>query len=109
MFSEWCPGNPSFGLRVALRSGAGSPGIRSGPTRTRVDYVVDDVDGPLVDRIRVGVYSFSGRAAAVYDRVGFTREGVLRQSLWWDGSFHDTIVVSLLRSDHERTRSVPAR
>ena len=40
------------------------------------------------------------RAQAVYERVGFQREGVLRDSLWWDGSFHDTIVMSILRTDH---------
>ena len=45
------------------------------------------------------VYAINPRAIAAYERVGFVREGVLRDALRWDGEYHDAIVMSLLDRD----------
>ncbi len=51
-----------------------------------------------VHRISLEVFSFNERAAAVYEKIGFQREGVLRDALWWDNQAYDAIVMSVLRS-----------
>ncbi|MAS36977.1 MAG: GNAT family N-acetyltransferase [Anaerolineaceae bacterium] len=51
-------------------------------------------------RISLGVYDFNPRAIHVYEnKLGFRREGVLRDALLWDGDYHDEIIMSLL--EHE--------
>jgi RimJ/RimL family protein N-acetyltransferase len=35
----------------------------------------------------------------VYEHIGFQREGLLRDTLFYDGEFHDTVLMSILESD----------
>jgi RimJ/RimL family protein N-acetyltransferase len=65
-----------------------------------VDYVFDEIDEPApINRIFLEVFDFNERAAAVYEKVGFVREGVQREALLWAGEFHDAITMSILRRD----------
>jgi RimJ/RimL family protein N-acetyltransferase len=50
-------------------------------------------------RIELGVFDFNPRAIHVYEKLGFKREGVLRDYLFSDGAYHDQILMSIL--DHE--------
>ncbi len=43
------------------------------------------------------------------DKVGMTREGVLREYVYADGQFHDTIVLAMLRSDFDRLHGGPGK
>lgn len=90
--------NRSCNFRIALSAHARNRGVGTEATRLIVDYVFDEIE-PLMNRISLGVYSFNPRAIAVYERVGFVREGVLRQTLCWDGEFVDEIVMAVLRCD----------
>jgi RimJ/RimL family protein N-acetyltransferase len=96
---EWDPDNRTCGFRIALSAGARDRGIGTEATRLIVDYVFDEIDDPPVNRIELEVYAFNPRAIAVYERVGFRREGVRRQALRWDDEFVDAILMSLVRSD----------
>ena len=51
-------------------------------------------------RIDLEVYDFNPRAAHVYEKVGFKREGVKRDVLLWDGRFQDAIVMSMLEDEY---------
>ena len=50
-------------------------------------------------RIHLGVYTFNPRAIHVYEKIGFKREGVERDSLYLDGEFHDMITMSILEDE----------
>ena len=50
-------------------------------------------------RIALEVYAFNPRAIHVYEKVGFQREGVLRDLLFYDGAFHDAIGMAILEDD----------
>lgn len=91
--------NRSCGFRIALGPQARDRGLGTEATRLILDHVFDSIDEPLVHRVSLEVFAFNPRAQAVYERVGFRREGVLRDALWWDGAFHDTVVMSVLRTD----------
>ncbi len=97
--NQWDPDNRSCGFRVALTATGRDRGLGTEATRLIVDYVFDVLDDPPVNRISLEVYDFNPRAQAVYEHVGFRREGVLRQALVWDGDFHDAIVMSIVRAD----------
>lgn len=102
---EWDPVNRSCGFRIALSAGARDRGVGTEATRLLVDHVFGSLDDPAVNRIDLEVYSFNPRAAAVYEKVGFVREGRRRETLLWDGEWVDTIHMGMLRSDWEATRA----
>jgi RimJ/RimL family protein N-acetyltransferase len=52
-------------------------------------------------RICLRVFSFNERAQRVYAKLGFVGEGVLRESHFRDGAFHDTLVMSILQKEWE--------
>lgn len=94
----------SCNFRIALSVGARNRGVGTEATRLVVDHVFSEIE-PEMNRISLGVYAFNPRAIAVYERVGFVREGVLRESLRWDGVFVDQVAMAMLRSDWESYRS----
>ena len=53
------------------------------------------------------VFAFNARAYRVYEKVGFVKEGVLRNALRWEGQWHDAIVMSVLAPDWELHRGHP--
>lgn len=57
-----------------------------------------------LNRVSLSVYEFNERGIRAYERVGFQREGVLRQYTFVDGAYHDAIVMSMLRSDWEKAK-----
>jgi len=99
VINEWDPDNRSCSFRIALSAGARDRGVGTEATRLVVDHVFDQITDPPVNRVSLEVYEFNPRALAVYERVGFVREGVLRDALHWQGEFHDAIVMSMLRRD----------
>ena len=50
-------------------------------------------------RIELQVYSFNKRAIHVYEKLGFKREGVLRDYLYFNNQYHDAIVMSILETE----------
>ena len=97
--NEWDPDNRSCSFRIALSAGARDRGIGTEATQVLVDDVFDQITDPPVNRISLEVYDINQRALAVYERVGFLREGVLRDALRWRGGFHAAIVMGMLRRD----------
>lgn len=95
--------NRSCNYRIALSAAARNRGVGTEATRLIVDHVFDEIEPPM-HRISLGVYAFNPRAIAAYERVGFVREGVARDALYWDGEFVDEILMGMLRSDHEALR-----
>lgn len=51
-------------------------------------------------RIHLNVYGFNIRGYKSYIKIGFKKEGVLRQHRYRDGFYHDDIVMGILRSDY---------
>lgn len=101
MINDWDPDNRSCNFRIALGPNARDRGVGTEATRLVVDAVFDLIDDPPVHRIELEVYAFNPRALAVYERVGFRREGVRRDALRWDGEYVDAIQMSILRTDRE--------
>ncbi|MFN8377847.1 MAG: GNAT family protein [Anaerolineae bacterium] len=52
-------------------------------------------------RIQLTVFSYNTHAIRLYERLGFTREGVMRETLHRDGQRFDTILYGLLAQEWE--------
>lgn len=108
VINQWDPDNRSCNFRIALSADARNRGLGTEATQLIVDYVFDHIDEPPVNRISLDVYDFNPRGLAVYEKVGFLPEGVLREALFWKGEFHDSIIMSILRRDRERRHAEAA-
>jgi RimJ/RimL family protein N-acetyltransferase len=97
--NDWDGDNRSCGFRISLGPAGRGRGLGREAMTLIVDHVFDVIDDPPVNRMALEVYEFNKPAMAVYDKVGFRREGVLRQALRWGDAFHDAVVMSILRSD----------
>jgi RimJ/RimL family protein N-acetyltransferase len=52
-----------------------------------------------LNRVWLRVYEYNPRGIRVYEKVGFQKEGVLRQESYREGCYWDTIVMAILRQD----------
>lgn len=98
---DWSAEDRSCAFRIALDACARGRGIGTEATRLIVDHVFEHLP---IHRIGLDVFAFNERARATYAKVGFRTEGVLRDALRWDGTYHDIVLMSILRPDWERSR-----
>lgn len=99
---DWDSDNRSCGFRIALNSRGRGRGIGPAAMTLLFDYVFEHLP---INRVGLEVYAFNTRAIAAYERLGFVREGVLRETLLWDGRYHDAIVMSILETERRRRPS----
>ena len=57
-----------------------------------------------LNRVWLYVYEDNERGIKVYERIGFQREGVLRQDLFRNGRYWDTVTMAILREEWEARR-----
>ena len=82
----------SFGLLI------GQTGEGYGPEVAGL--VLDYAFGPLaLNRVWVQVDERNTRGIRAYQKVGFRREGLLRESRYADGRYHNTLLMAVLRGE----------
>lgn len=55
-----------------------------------------------LNRVYLHVFETNKVAIGLYEKLGFTREGVLRQAAHIDGTYVDVVVMGLLRAEYEQ-------
>lgn len=98
VLNEFDPDNRNANIRIGLNLGLNINGKGYGTEALRlaVDFGFNQLN---LHRISLGVYAFNDRAIHVYEKLGFRREGVLRDVLFDGTSYHDEIVMSRLSTD----------
>lgn len=102
VFNEYDPRNKSVNYRIAIGEGGRGRGLGTEATRLMVDYGFEKLG---LNRISLEVYDFNKRARYVYSSCGFVTEGRLRETLYYNGIFHDSIIKSILRKDWESLKN----
>jgi RimJ/RimL family protein N-acetyltransferase len=74
-------------------------GLGTAAIRLAVAYLFDQLG---LNRIWLQVHSDNALALRCYEKVGFVREGVLRQSRFFNGRFHDFVVMSVLAGEWKK-------
>ncbi|EQB3102378.1 GNAT family N-acetyltransferase [Clostridium botulinum] len=52
-------------------------------------------------RIYLQVFSFNKRGIKFYEKMGFIHEGELCQALYCNGSWHDIVIMSILKNEYK--------
>jgi len=73
-----------------------SKGFGKETTRLMVNYAFKTLN---LNRIQLHVYAENTPAIKIYQRVGFVKEGVLRQAMFRNGGYCDFWVMGMLRQD----------
>jgi RimJ/RimL family protein N-acetyltransferase len=68
-------------------------GLGTEAIRLLLGYAFEELS---LNRVGLSVFEFNEAAIRAYEKLGFEREGSLRQALWRDGNFHDAILMSIL-------------
>ena len=55
-------------------------------------------------RVYLRVYSFNERGIRSYEKSGFRKEGVMRDDLFAQGKYHDTIIMGILKDEYDKMR-----
>lgn len=74
-------------------------GIGKEATRLLLTHAFDHIG---LHRVWLEVYTFNMRAISAYRACGFSVEGRLRDSLFWEGRRHDALVMSVLEGDFHK-------
>ncbi|WP_017613027.1 GNAT family N-acetyltransferase [Nocardiopsis salina] len=86
--------NASAGYRIALfRMEQTGHGFGTAATDLVLQYAFEQVG---LHRVGLEVFEFNENARRSYARSGFREEGVLREFLYWDGEWHDAVLMSVL-------------
>ncbi len=68
-------------------------GLGTEAMRVLLRYAFEDLK---LNRVGLSVFEFNEAAIAVYEKLGFKKEGRLRQTIQRDGRFHDAILMGIL-------------
>ena len=52
-----------------------------------------------LNRIELAVYDYNVKAIKSYKKAGFIEEGRKRQFMWYNGRYHDEIIMSILAEE----------
>jgi len=74
-----------------------SKGLGTDAMRAALAYAFNTLN---INRVFLKVYGFNKRAIRSYEKCGFNREALLREDVFKDGEYHDTIIMGLLRSEY---------
>jgi diamine N-acetyltransferase len=90
-----------FGISIGTRSEWGK-GYGTEATTLMLQYAFEGLN---LHRVRLLVYEDNACGRHVYEKIGFRREGVLRQERYAAGRYWDTITMAMLREEWEARRS----
>jgi RimJ/RimL family protein N-acetyltransferase len=91
----------SFGILIGEKAEWGK-GYGTEATALMVGYAFETLN---LNRVWLHVYEHNPKAMRAYEKVGFRREGVLRQDCYREGRYWDTIVMAILREEWDALQS----
>lgn len=89
------PPNISCALRLWI-TGATDRGIGTAALTLALDWAFRTVE---LHRVSLDVFEHNPRAIHVYEKLGFVREGTMREALWQDGRWIDSLGMGILRRE----------
>lgn len=98
VINDWSPEDQSANFRILIGPRGRNRGLGTEATRLTVDHAFAATD---LHRIELEVFAFNVRAKHVYEKAGFTLEGVRRDAFRLDDERIDAIVMSVLRPEWE--------
>jgi ribosomal-protein-serine acetyltransferase len=97
--------NRSSSIGYWIEAGHQGKGVMTRCCATLLDYLFDDME---LHRIEIRCGTGNTKSCAIPQRLGFTREGVLRDAEWVNDQWIDLVVWGMLEPDWRRTRHLRA-
>lgn len=91
----WSNGNAWIGLGLGQRDNWGK-GYGTEALQLTLAFAFDELN---LHRVQLSVFAYNKRAIALYEKLGFVREGVYREHIRRDGQFYDMFLYGLLRRE----------
>ena len=91
----WSNGTAWLGLGLGERDNWGK-GYGAEAAQLVLNFAFNELN---LRRVQLTVFSYNERAIALYEKLGFVREGVYREYLQRDGRTYDMILYGLLRRE----------
>lgn len=91
-----------FGIAIGEKEEWGK-GYGTEATRLIVQHAFDTLN---LHRLWLHVYEFNERGIRVYEKVGFRKEGVMRQHTYREGRYWDTMIMGILRTEWDARTGV---
>lgn len=88
--------NRSANIRISIENEYQNKGYGSEAMSLLLDYGFGIVN---LHRIELNVFDYNERAAHVYEKLGFKKEGVQRDALFYNHEYHDSIIMSILEDE----------
>jgi RimJ/RimL family protein N-acetyltransferase len=89
-----------FAIMIGAKDRWGK-GLGKSISRYMVDFGFRELN---LNRIELTALAVNQRAIALYESLGFQREGLMRQAQFKDGVYHDVVMMSLLSSEWEASQ-----
>jgi len=90
--------NRSAGIRISIdHSDHQGKGYGQEALQLMLDYGFGVLN---LHRIELEVFTYNPRAIHVYEKIGFVREGIRREALFYNHQYHDAIIMSILEKEY---------
>lgn len=94
-----------FGIVIGEKALWGK-GYGTEGTRMMTMYAFETLN---MNRVWLHVYEFNARGMKAYEKVGYKKEGLLRQHVYREGRYWDVVSMGILRTDwDEQKKKIPA-
>jgi RimJ/RimL family protein N-acetyltransferase len=94
-----------FGISIGEKAEWGK-GYGTEAARVIVGHAFDTLN---LNRVWLHVFEYNLRGIRAYERVGFRREGLLRQDRFHEGRYWDTIVMAMIRQEYQGQQATDAQ
>lgn len=92
--------NRTAGFRIAMSTiELTGKGFGTEATQLILKFVFEELK---LNRLQLEVFSHNERGIRAYEKVGFKKEGVLRESLFYNGKYSDEIIMSIINREYEQ-------
>jgi RimJ/RimL family protein N-acetyltransferase len=88
----------AFGIVIG-EPGEWGKGYGTEATRLMLGYAFETLN---LNRVWLHAFEYNERALRAYEKIGFRREGVLRQDTFREGRYWDTIAMAILREEWDK-------
>ncbi|MCM3163756.1 GNAT family N-acetyltransferase [Metabacillus litoralis] len=68
-------------------------GIGTDAVKSIIKFAFEDLN---LHRVSLGVFSYNSRAIKAYEKVGFETEGIMKESVFKAGKYHDKVLMAII-------------
>lgn len=100
-YEAWVKSSYRGEIGYDLRLSHWGRGIMSEALRAVIQYGFEEME---LNRIEATTRADNTRSVNMLSRLGFQKEGLLRETVYWEGTFYDQILFSLLKREWAQIR-----